>query len=206
MKSPIDFYFDFISPYGYLGATQVERIAAKHGRTVAWHPFLLGITVMKVMGLKPVMQVPLKGDYVRHDKPRMARLLGVPLAQPDMTNANSIAASRAFYWLHDRDPALAVAFAKRVLHRLWVEARDITAPESVAEEAVALGVDRAELLATLGSETVKDRLRDEVDAAIARGIFGSPTFVADGEAIWGVDRLWMLEHWLAHGSWDPVRP
>jgi 2-hydroxychromene-2-carboxylate isomerase len=200
----IELYFDFISPYGYLGATQVDRIAAKHGRRVVWRPFLLGITVMKVMGLKPLMETPLKGDYVRHDKPRLAKLLGVPLAAPDMSNASSVAAARAFYWLHDRDPDQAVTLAKRLLARLWVEARDISTPEAVADEAAALGIDRGELLAALASPAVKDRLRAEVDAAIARGVFGSPTFIVDGELIWGADRLWMLEHWLEHGSWDPA--
>ena len=50
MTGPIDFYFDFISPYGYLASTQIDKIAAKHDREVIWHPFLLGVTVMNVMG------------------------------------------------------------------------------------------------------------------------------------------------------------
>ena len=204
MTTPIDFYFDFISPYGYLGATQVERIAAAHGRAVTWRPFLLGVTVMQVMGLKPARDTPLKSDYVRIDKPRLASLLGVPLAAPDMTGVNSVAASRAFYWLADRDPALAVAFAKRVLHRLWVDGRDITSADAVADEAAGAGADRTPLVAALSTQGVKDRLRAEVDACIARGVFGSPTFVVDDQPIWGADRLWMLEHWLRHGHWRPV--
>ena len=51
MPAPIEFYFDPISPYGYLATTQIEAIAARHGRVVDWKPVLLGITVMKVMGL-----------------------------------------------------------------------------------------------------------------------------------------------------------
>jgi 2-hydroxychromene-2-carboxylate isomerase len=201
MKSAIAFYFDFISPYGYLAATQIERIAAAHERTVDWRPFLLGVTVMKVMGLKPLMQTPLKSDYVRLDKPRMASLLGVPLAAHDMTGVNSVAAARAFYWIKDRDASVAVTFAKRVLHRLWVDGRDITSVETVANEAAHAGTSGESLAEALGTQAVKDRLRDEVDAAIARGVFGSPFFIVDEQPIWGVDRLWMLEHWLEHGHW-----
>ena len=80
--APIEFYFDFISPYGYLGSTQVEALAARYGRTVDWKPVLLGITVMKVMGLKPLPETPLKKDYILIDKPRMATLLGVKLVSP----------------------------------------------------------------------------------------------------------------------------
>ena len=69
------------------------------GRPVAWHPFLLGVTVLQVMGIKPLMETPLKSDYLVVDRPRMARLLGVPLTIPDLDGVNGVAASRAFYWL-----------------------------------------------------------------------------------------------------------
>lgn len=201
--APIEFYFDFISPYGYLGSTQVEALAARYGRTVDWKPVLLGITVMKVMGLKPLPETPLKKDYILVDKPRMAKLLGVPLVEHGLKGVNSLAASRAFLWLKAQDPALAVRFAHRIYERLWVQGRDITPAEAVADEGVALGVDRAALLAAIESPEMKAALKEAVDAAIAKGVFGVPTFIADGEPLWGVDRLWMLEHWLKRGNWSP---
>jgi 2-hydroxychromene-2-carboxylate isomerase len=203
MPASIDFYFDLISPYGYFGSTQIEALAARHGRTVDWKPVLLGVTVMRIMGLKPIMETPLKGDYYARDKPRMARLLGVPFREHGLKGVNSLAVMRAFLWLKQRDAALAVRFAKRVYTRLWVEGRDITAPEAAGEEAGALGLDAREVLDAVRTDEAKAALTAAVDAAVARGVFGVPTFFADGEAIWGVDRLWMLEHWLKYGSWDP---
>ena len=200
---PIEFYFDLISPYGYLASTQIERIAACHGREVDWKPVLLGITVMKVMGLPPLMQTPLKKDYVHRDKPRMAKLMGVPLVDHGIEGVNSLAASRAFLWLKARDTGLAKRFAKRIYARLWVEGRDITPPDVVADEAAALGADRAAVLDAVDSAEMKQALKDAVAAAVAKGVFGVPTFIVDGEPLWGVDRLWMLEHWLRHGDWDP---
>jgi 2-hydroxychromene-2-carboxylate isomerase len=79
--APIDFYFDFISPYGYFASLQIEQLAAKHGRSLRWHSMLLGVSVLKVMGLKPLLETPLKGDYVRRDMPRQARRLGLALAR-----------------------------------------------------------------------------------------------------------------------------
>ena len=204
-KAAIEFYFDLISPYGYLGSTQIEALAARYGRDVDWKPVLLGITVMKIMGLPPLMQTPLKKDYVLHDKGRMAKLLGVPMAEHGLEGANSLAASRAFLWLKARDPALAKRFAQRIYARLWVEGKDITPAHAVADEAAALGVDRQALLGAIDSPQMKQALKDAVEAAVARGVFGVPTFIVDGEAIWGVDRLWMLEHWLKHGDWEPHR-
>lgn len=204
-RAPIEFYFDPISPYGYLASTQIEALAARYGREIDWKPVLLGITVMKIMGLPPLMQTPLKKDYVRRDKDRMAKLLGVPMVQHAVEGVNSLAASRAFLWLKAKDPQLAVRFAHRIYERLWMLGLDITPAEAVADVAAALGVDRAALLAAIDSAQMKDALRDAVAAAVAKGVFGVPTFIVDGEPIWGVDRLWMLEHWLAHGDWSPHR-
>ena len=200
--APIDFYFDFISPYGYLAATRIEEIGAKYRRPVAWRPFLLGVTVLQVMGIKPLMETPLKSDYLVVDRPRMARLLGVPLTIPDLDGVNGVAASRAFYWLAGEDEAQAKALARRLLERLWVEGRDITDPGVVADEAAALGVSRETIADAIGDPAVKGLLRSAVDAAVARKVFGSPFFIVDDQPVWGVDRLWMIEHWLRHGSWE----
>lgn len=202
MASPIDFYFDFISPFGYLASTKIEEIADRHGRQVVWRPFLQGVTVLQVMGLKPLMETPLKADYMMIDRPRMARLFGVPMNIPDLDGVSSVAASRAFYWLTDRDVVIAVAFAKAVFRRLWVEGKDITQPETVAELSAEVGADSIDLTASLASPQLKDRLRRELDAAVARKVFGSPFVIVDDQPIWGADRLWMLEHWLEHGTWD----
>ena len=204
-KPPIEFYFDFVSPYGYFGSTQIEAIAARHGRAVDWRPVLIGVTVLQIMGMKPLTETPLKKDYLRHDAPRMARLLGVPFRFHDRKGGNSLAASRAFLWLKARDAALARNFAQGVYARLWTQGKDITAAQSVAEVAVPLGVDRDELLAAIETPQAKQALKDAVDVAVAKGVFGVPTFIVDGEPIWGSDRLWMLEHWLKHESWDAVQ-
>jgi 2-hydroxychromene-2-carboxylate isomerase len=75
----IDFYFDFISPFGYFASLRIETLAAKHGRQVQWHAMLLGVSVLKVMGLKPLLDTPLKGDYIRRDAKRYMRRHGLQL-------------------------------------------------------------------------------------------------------------------------------
>jgi 2-hydroxychromene-2-carboxylate isomerase len=202
MSEPIDFYFDFISPYAYIASTQIDALAARHGRGVTWRPVLLGITVMKVMGLKPLMETPLKSNYLRHDGARMAKVYGVPFTYHGHKAANSLAACRAFLWLKTRDADLAMRFAKRIFARLWVDGLDITPAQDIAAEAAAFGVDARELLAAIASDQGKQALAVAVEAAIARGVFGVPFVIADGESIWGCDRLWMLDHWLTHHSWD----
>jgi 2-hydroxychromene-2-carboxylate isomerase len=71
----------------------------------------------------------------------------------------------------------------------------------VIEIAGTLGIDAEKLRAALNDPAVKERLKTEVDAAVAAGVFGSPFIIIDGEQFWGADRLAQVERWLAKGKW-----
>lgn len=200
MPPPIEFHFDFSSPYGYLASTRIDALAARRGRAVAWRPFLLG-AVFKVSGMAPLLDYPLKGDYARRDFARFARLLGVGFTLPTPFPFAAVAASRAFYWLAGRDEASAVALARALYHASYGEGRDISPAETVASIAASLGLDRAAVLAALNDPAVKEALRQAVERAVARGVFGSPTVIVDGEMFWGADRLDQVERWLETGGW-----
>lgn len=200
MANPIDFYFDFSSPYGYLASTRIEALAARHGRSVAWRPHLLG-AVFKLNDQRPLVSIPLKSDYAARDLARSARLLKVPFKLPTKFPVGATAPSRAFYWVNDRDPALAKRLAQALYYAYFAEDRDISSPEVTCDVAVRLEVDRADLARALDDPAVKERLRTEVDAAIARGVFGSPYIIVDGEPFWGSDRLDQVEKWLETGGW-----
>jgi 2-hydroxychromene-2-carboxylate isomerase len=200
MANPIDFYFDFSSPYGYLASTRIDTLAARHGRTVVWRPHLLG-AVFKINGQQPLASIPLKGVYTAHDLARSARLLKVPFKLPTKFPVGATAPSRAFYWVSDRDPALAKRLAQAIYYAYFAEDRDISSPEVTANIAAKAGVDRAALAQALEDPAVKERLRTEVDAAIERGVFGSPFIVVDGEPFWGSDRLDQVDRWLETGGW-----
>ena len=200
MANPIDFYFDFSSPYGYLASTRIDALAARHGRSVVWRPHLLG-AVFKINGQQPLASIPLKGNYTAHDLARSARLLKVPFKLPSKFPIGTPTPSRAFYWVHDREPALAKRLAQALYSAYFAQDRDISSPEATVAIATKVGVDKAELEQALNDPAVKDRLRAEVDAAIARGVFGSPYFVVDGEPFWGSDRLDQLDKWLETGGW-----
>lgn len=142
----------------------------------------------------------MKGDYTMRDLPRFARLLGVPFEAPPVMPANSLAASRACIWLED-DPGKAEALAQAIFHAHWGEGRDIARPDDVADVAGPLGIDRAALLAAVADPAIKERLKEATQAAIERGVFGSPFVLVDGEPFWGADRLDQVERWLAAGGW-----
>lgn len=200
MADDMLFFFDFASPYGYFASRKIDALGAKHGRQVVWKPILLG-AIFKQTGMQPNLQQPLRGDYFRHDCPRFARLLGVPFRMPESMPMNGVAASRAFYWLEERQPGSGRSLAQAVFHRHFVEGVDMSPVEAVLDALVSLGIDRAEATTALQSAAVKDRLRAEVQAAERLGVFGSPYILVEGEPFWGADRLDQIDHWLATGGW-----
>lgn len=200
MLPALDFYFDFSSPYGYLAATRIDGLAARHGRGVHWRPILLG-AVFKVTGQQPLVTIPLKGSYAVHDLQRSARGLGVPFRMPTRFPVATTTPCRAYYWLQDRDPAAARSLALALYHAYFAEDQDISNPEITLNIAAALGHDQAALAQALGDPAVKARLKSEIDAAIDRGVFGSPYIIVDNEPFWGADRLEQVEQWLSRGPW-----
>jgi 2-hydroxychromene-2-carboxylate isomerase len=197
---PVDFYFEFSSPYGYIAAELAEDFERRIGRPLAWRPILLG-PVFKVTGGSPLTEIPVKGEYSKRDFSRSARLHKIPYNHPAKFPIGTVAALRAFYWAADTDPARARALAKALYRAYFVDGMDISAPAAVLEVAPSVGIDRAALAAALDDPAVKERAKREVEGAIAAGVFGSPFFVVDGEAFWGSDRMPMVEDWIRTGGW-----
>ena len=200
MPDPIEFYFDFSSPYGYLASERIDAIAARHGRDVTWRPYLMGVA-MKTTGSTPLVNRPMMGAYSRHDMTRSARRLKLPLTFPEPFPIATVAACRAVYWLERTDAAAAKALAQALYRAYFVDARNISEPDVVADVAAEAGADRAALLAGIQEPAVKDRLKEVTGAAIERGVFGSPFFMVDGEPFWGHDRMDEVDRWLETGGW-----
>jgi len=200
MVAPIDFYFDFSSPYGYLASYRVDEIAAEFGRAVTWRPYLLGVA-FKSTGQSPLVSQPIRGAYALRDMERTARKQNVPLILPEGFPMATLAAGRPFYWLDGRDPKRAVDLAKALYRAAFAQGRNIAPTDVVVAVAGELGLDPAEAATAIGSPEVKERLRAETEAAIARGVFGSPFIIVDGEPFWGNDRLDEVREWLRTGGW-----
>jgi 2-hydroxychromene-2-carboxylate isomerase len=200
MVAPVEFYFDFSSPYGYLASYRIDEIAAECGRAVTWRPYLLGVA-FKSSGQSPLVSQPMRGPYHLRDMERTARRLKVPLVLPKGFPMATQAAGRAFYWLDAKDPAKARDLAKALYRAAFAQGRNITLAEVVAAVAGEIGLDPREVTDAIGSPEVKERLRAETENAIARGIFGSPFIIVDGEPFWGNDRLDDVRAWLKTGGW-----
>jgi 2-hydroxychromene-2-carboxylate isomerase len=197
MKPAIDFYFDFSSPYSYIASEWIDAVAARHGRMVQWHAILLGAT-FQAADLKSPVSYPLKREYSMRDFVRSAKFAGVPMTIPAKFPISTQNAARVFWWLNDSaSPQAAVAWAHAGLRAYFSRGVDLSDAQALGQLLEQSGVDRAAAEAAFAAPLWKDRLKRENDAAIARGVFGAPYFIVDGEPFWGNDRREQIVAWLA---------
>lgn len=200
MASAIDFYFDFSSPYGYFAAMRIEALAARYGRSVDWHPILLGV-VFQTTGGAPLPAVPLKGPYALHDFERTARFLDIPFTLPAAFPLATQAAARAMLWVQGHHGAeYAATFAKAVYRAYFAEGVHIGEPRNVAQIGADVGLDAHALAEGMDSFPIREQLRAEIRLAMTRGVFGSPFVIIDGEPFWGFDRVEQMEALLKNGK------
>lgn len=199
MNEPIDFYFDFSSPYSYIASEWIDALAARHGRSVRRQAMLLGVT-FQAAELKSPVSHPLKREYSLLDFARSARFHGLPYRMPSNFPIPTQNAARIFWWLAEtRGAEAAGEWSRQGLRALFV--RDIALNDPAALKALAAeqGIDPAEAEAVWNDPLWKARLKRANDEAIAAGMFGAPYVVVDGEPFWGNDRREQIERWLASG-------
>src|SRR3989442_2513033 len=182
--APVEFWFDFASGYAYSGASEIEPLAERHGRTVAWRPFTLG-AAFNVASAQGLSRTLLKRDYARRDWQRLARLKGVPFSLPENHPRTGLPAIRAFYHLERKDAQAAAALAKRIIVGYFQNGLDTDDPNAIAAAAAPLGIDRDMILAGIADPEVKIIARQQGEQAVAPGVFGSPLILVDGQPFLG---------------------
>ncbi|SDA91316.1 2-hydroxychromene-2-carboxylate isomerase [Mesorhizobium qingshengii] len=200
VPGPIEFWFEFSSPYAYFAALDIDALARRHSKSIVWRPFLLG-AVFRVTRMEPLPSQPMRGAYAIHDWERLARLHRVSFSLPSVFPIISLAPARMTYAMESMRPEMAGALARHLLTAMYQRGADIADASVAARLGAELGLDERMLVDVASDQRWKDALRARNDEAIERGIFGSPFFVVEGEAFWGSDRLAMVDRWLDSGGW-----
>jgi 2-hydroxychromene-2-carboxylate isomerase len=184
------FYFDYSSPYAYLGATQVRALAARTRATIDYQPILLG-GLFRSIGTPnvPLFEMPEpKRNYLAQELPRFAERFGVPFRFTSHFPVNTVKALRLTL---AADKAIRPTLIDSLYRAVWVEDRDISSLAELAVIAKACGADEA--LARIEEPEVKAALHSSTNAARDCGVFGVPSLVIEGELYWGQDRLAQAE-------------
>lgn len=196
MDKIVEYYFDFGSPAAYLASTQLAALSAQSGATVMWRPMLLGGVFVATGNASPA-SVPSKGKYIFQDFARFAKRYAVPFVFNPFFPINTITLMRIAVGLQARDDPRFMDYCAAMYRAIWVDAQNMNDPKVVASVLVAAGFDADALLAMASEQTIKDKLKAATELAVARGVFGAPTFFVGEQMFWGQDRFDFVREALA---------
>ncbi|HIC7213663.1 2-hydroxychromene-2-carboxylate isomerase [Burkholderia stabilis] len=188
MSKRIDFYFDFGSPASYLAWTQLPAIAAEYGALLAFKPMLLGAVHKATQNASPAA-IPAKAAWMRRDLARFAQRYGVRYQHNPHFPINTLALMRGATGTQMRDAALFERYVSVIFRAMWETPRDLGDLGTLAGVLAHGEIDPQLILTIVQDPSVKDQLKADTDAAVARGIFGAPTMFVGDEMFFGQDRL-----------------
>jgi len=193
MTDPLRFYFDYLSSNAYLAWTQLPALAARFDRRIELVPVVFGKLLERYGQMGPA-EVPPKARWMGRNNLRKAALLGITMRPPAFHPFNPLLALRASSL--DLGEAERTRLVTALFRAVWSEQRHASDPAVVAELASEVGLDGAGIAAAAQEPEVKARLRQQTDDALAAGVFGVPTVIADGELFFGYDDFPFLERFL----------
>jgi 2-hydroxychromene-2-carboxylate isomerase len=195
----IEIFFDFISPYAYLGCSRIRALGERLGQDIEPRPLLFA-GVLNALGTKGPAEVPARRAYVVKNVIRMAHRAGVKIALPPAHPFNPLPALRVAAL--DVDRALRWRIIDALFEATWAGGGGIDGPERVAAVLRQSGIEEAPLMALASAPEAKERLRRNTEEALARGAFGVPTMFVNGEMFFGFDSFPDIEAYV-RGE-DPV--
>jgi len=198
----IDYYASLNSPWTHLGAARIEALAAKHSATMRIYPVDFGTVFAGSGGLPLPKRAPQRQAYRLMELRRWRDFLGVPInVEPKFfPSSEELSAPCVIALRETQGDAPAIRLAHRVLKAVWQDELNPGDAATLAKLIAEVGLD-AEAVMQLGAEPRwTERRNADTQAALARGVFGAPSYVIGDEIFWGQDRLEFVERKLARGG------
>lgn len=192
MGKTVEFFFDLGSPASYLAWTQVAGICDRHGAELRYRPLLLGVVFQATGNASPAM-IPAKGRYMFTDLGRFAARYGVPFAMPPGFPINTLSLMRGLTGTQLLAPERFETLLDVLFTGLWAKQLNLGDAAVLDVTLRQAGFDPAAFQALAAEPQVKATLKQVTEEAVARGVFGAPTFFVDGQMFFGQDRLDFVE-------------
>ena len=186
MIKPFEFYFDFVSPYTFLAHKEIRRIENENSIKINYMPILLG-ALLKSAGIKPNMDIPIKGKYMIKDCKLWAEKYNIEFKFNSYFPIITLNLMRCV--LVAEKKSLAKNFIDNVFDAIWKD--DLNLNDSAIFENLLknLKINPKTFLMEAAQPNIKDELRKKTDDAYKKGIFGAPSFIVNNKIFWGQDRL-----------------
>lgn len=197
--SRVDLYFDYISPYAYLGWVRLRALCREVGAELCAHPVLFAGLLNHFGQLGPAEIEP-KRRWLFADVSRLAALQGLPLSCPKAHPFNPLTALRLS--VPEATGDLQHDVIDAVFRAGWGRGIDLGSADELSTALDEAGLPGASLVEKAALPAVKQALKASTDAAIKQSVFGVPTMIVNGELFWGSDRIDHVA--LALAGKDPI--
>lgn len=212
VAEPIEFFFDFLSPFSYLVHCRLPGLADRYDRELVYKPFNMIAAKHAAGNTGPATPlIPVKFRYICTDLRRWAEKYGVPLDMPwavtsdatreELENINlphtgldTSCANKAMFYALDRGQGR--AYADRIWGGSFASGGLVGSEELLVDVARQLGWSPDVVLDFVRSEEAEKCYQENNSEAQRRGVFGSPTMLVGDDMWWGNDRLELLEEYL----------
>ncbi|MCD2172996.1 2-hydroxychromene-2-carboxylate isomerase [Rhizobium sp. C4] len=191
----VEFFFDVGSPFSHIAWRALPEIAARNGAEIVWRPILIG-GIFKATGNSSPATVPAKWDYSSIDLYRWADYYRIPFQMNPHFPINTLPLMRGATAMLLRGPKQLEAYLDAIYPAMFEQPVNLGDVQEIGKVLARAGIDPQALMAEIGTDAVKDKLRTDTDEAVQRGVFGAPTFFVGKDMFWGQDRLMFVERAL----------
>ena len=186
MIKPLEFYFDFISPYSFLAHKQIKKIENREGIKIIYKPVLLG-GLHNLHGIKAPAFIPAKAKHMVRDCKLIAEKNNIKFKFNSYFPIRSLNLMRGV--LVAEEDNIKKYYIDNIFNTIWQDGLNMNDAIVIQKILQNLNVNPKTFSLRISSSLIKDLLRKKTNEAYEKGIFGAPTFVVNNKIFWGQDRI-----------------
>tara|TARA_Y100000996_G_C22312027_1_gene556611 strand:- start:42 stop:626 length:585 start_codon:yes stop_codon:yes gene_type:complete len=186
MTKSIDFYFDFSSPYAYIGYKEIKKFERKNSFKIRFMPILLG-GLHNSAGVTPAAFISVKKKFMIDDTKLVAKKKGIEFTFNSYFPIKTVNFMRGV--LIAEESNFDKIYIEKIFNAIWKDGLNMNDPIIINKVLKNIDLNPENFLAKATNQKIKDKLKKLTDNALKRDIFGAPTFVVNNKIFWGQDRL-----------------
>ena len=186
MTKPIEFYFDFSSPYSYIGYKEIKKLEKRDSIKIKYMPVFLG-GLHNSAGITPAAFIDIKSKYMVEDTKLVCKKKNIKFIFNSYFPIKTVNFMRGVVTADD--DSFKKIYIEKIYNSIWRDGLNMNDQTVINKVLKNMDLNPEIFLSKVGGDEIKNKLRKFTDDALKKGVFGAPTFVVNKKIFWGQDRL-----------------
>ncbi len=182
----MEFYFDFSSPYSYIGYKEIRKLEKKNSFKIKYMPIFLG-GLHNAAGITPAAFVNIKSKYMIEDTRLISEKKNIKFIFNSYFPIKTVSFMRGVIIAEEDN--FEKIYIEKIFNSIWKDGLNMNDPVVINKVLKNIDLNPETFLAKANDQKIKDKLRKLTDDALKQGVFGAPTFLVNKKIFWGQDRL-----------------